>query len=139
MTIGNDDMRSDSPATAASDDRTPLASGPLQAALLSVRLLTELAMLAVLAIVGANAGSSLALRIALAVGLPLAAAAIWGIGIAPRARRRWRDPWRIGAEIMIFLAGAAGLAGEGSVIAAIVFAVIAIGTAIAVRVIAPGG
>lgn len=103
------------------------------------RLSTELALIVVLAIVGANASSGLAARIALAVVLPLAAGVIWGIGIAPRARPRWPDPWRIGVEIVLFLAAAAGLAAEGSVVAATVFAIVAIGTAAAVRAIAPGG
>jgi hypothetical protein len=107
-------------------------------ALLGARFATECALLVVLAIVGANATSGLAARIALAVLLPLAAAAIWGIGIAPRARRRWPDPWRIGAETALFLAAAAGLAAEGSVVAAVAFAVIAIGVAAAVRVVTPG-
>jgi Protein of unknown function (DUF2568) len=129
----------ESPGSAESAARAQARPGALRSAVLGVRLLTEFALLAVLALVGANATSGLAARIALAVLLPLAAAAIWGIGIAPRARRRWPDPWRIGAEIVLFLAAAAGLAAEGSVVAAVAFAVITIGTAAAVRVVATGG
>jgi hypothetical protein len=117
---------------------TQARSGALRSAVLGFRLLTEFALLVVLAIVGANASSGLAARIALAILLPLAAGAIWGIGIAPRARRRWTDPWRIGVEAALFLAAAAGLAAEGSVVAAVTFAVIAIGIAAAVRVVATG-
>ena len=106
---------------------------------LAVRFATELALLAVLAIAGVNASAGLAGRIALAVLGPVLAATIWGIGIAPMARRRWPDPRRIVAEIALFLIAAAALALEGSVVAAVVFAVVTIGTAFAVRVVAPGG
>ncbi len=127
----------------AADDDTAQARSPrpagLRSAVLAVRLATELAMLAVLVIVGLNSGAGLGVRIALAVLAPVAAAIIWGIGIAPRARRRWPDPWRFAVETVLFLAASAGLAAEGSVVAAVVFAVVAIGIAAAVRVVAPGG
>jgi hypothetical protein len=134
VSVGKDGAESDSPA-----EWVQAQGGALRWAVLGVRLVTEIALIVVLAIVGANATSELAARIALAVLLPAAAAAIWGLGIAPRAHHRWPDPWRIGAEIVLFLAAAAGLAAEGSVVAAIVFAVTTIGTAAAVRVGAPGG
>ena len=95
-------------------------------------------MLAVLAIVGASAGLGTAADVALAVLAPVAAAVIWGIGIAPRARHRWPDPWRFGAEVVLFLGAAVGLAAEGALAWAIVFAVVAIGVAAAVRAVAPG-
>jgi len=134
VSVGKDGAGPDSPAEWAQAQ-----GGALRWAVLSVRLATEIALIVVLAIVGANATSELAARIALAVLLPLAGAAIWGVGIAPRARRRWPDPWRIGAEIVLFLAATAGLAAEGSVVAAIVFGIVTIGTAAAVRAGAPGG
>ena len=113
-------------------------ASPLRPAVLGVRFLSELALLAVLAILGANAGLGTTADVALAVLAPVAAAVIWGIGIAPRARRRWPDPWRFGAEVVLFLAAAAGLAAEGWLAWAIVFAVAAIGIAAAVRAAAPG-
>jgi hypothetical protein len=134
VTARNDGVRPDSPA-----ERAQSRPGALRWAVLGVRLATEIALIVVLAIVGANATPELAARIALAVLLPLAAAAIWGSGIAPRARRRWPDPWRFGVETVLFLAAAAGLAAEGSIVAAIVFAIVTIGTAAAVRAVAPGG
>ena len=114
-------------------------SGAVRAAVLAVRFATELALLAVLVIVGVNASTGPAGRVAIAVLAPAAAATIWGIGIAPRARRRWPDPWRIAAESVLFLVTAAALAAEGDVVAAVTFAVVTIGTAFAVRVVAPGG
>jgi len=134
VTVGKDRAGPDSPAEWAQAQ-----AGALRWAVLGVRLATEIALIVVLAIVGANATSELAARITLAVLLPLAAATIWGIGIAPQARHRWSDPWRIGAEMVLFIAAAAGLAAEGSVVAAIVFAIVTIGTAAAVRAGAPGG
>jgi hypothetical protein len=117
----------------------PDRSGAARPVVLAVRFATELALLAVLVVVGVNASAVLAWRIAVAVAGPVLAATIWGIGIAPRAHRRWPDPWRIAAEIALFLIAAAALAVEGDAVAAAVFAVITIGTAFAVRVVAPGG
>jgi hypothetical protein len=111
----------------------------LRSTVLGIRFVSELALLAVLAIVGVNAGLGTAANVALAVLAPVAAAVIWGIGIAPRARRRWPDPWRLGAEVLLFLAAAAGLAAEGWLAWGVVFAVAAVGIAVAVRAVAPGG
>jgi hypothetical protein len=113
-------------------------ASPLRPAVLGIRFLSELVFLAVLAIVGANAGLGTAADVALAVLAPVAAAVIWGIGIAPRARRRWPDPWRFCVEVVLFLAAAAGLAAEGWVAWAILVAVAAVGIAAAVRAAAPG-
>ncbi len=115
------------------------SAGPLRAVVLTVRFGTELALLAVLVIVGVNASTGLAGRIAIAVVAPVLAATIWGIGIAPRARTRWPDPWRLIAEFALFVIAAAALAVEGNAVAAAVFAVLSIGTAFAVRVVAPAG
>jgi hypothetical protein len=124
----------------ADDDLTQIGSpaGALRGTVLAVRFATELALLAALAIVAVNSDLGLGARIALAVLGPVAAAAVWGIGIAPKARRRWPDPWRIAAEIGLFLAASAALVADTSAVAGIVFGVVTIGTAVAVRVVAPG-
>ena len=44
----------------------------------------------------------------LGVTAPLAAAAVWGLWIAPEVKRRVRDPGRLAIELLLF--GAAGLA-----------------------------
>lgn len=106
--------------------------------MLTIRFLTELAMLAALAVAGAAADTALAWRIVLAVLGPVLAAVIWGAALAPRARRRLSDPLRLVAEIVLFGVAAAVLALAGYAVAAAVFAVIAIGTAVLVRVITPG-
>lgn len=126
---------------AADDDRANPGSpgaGAGRAGLLAVRFATELALLAVLAVAGASADAGVAWRICLAVLGPVLAAAIWGLVIAPRARRRLGDPLRLAIEIVMFLASSAALALVGDVVAAVVFAVLAIGTAILVRMGAPG-
>src|SRR5215469_322659 len=108
-------------------------------AVLAIRFGTELALLAVLVILGLNAGIATADRIVLAVACPVVAAIIWGIAIAPQARRRLADPLRFAVEVVLFGASATGLGVEGSVIWAVIFAVVTIGVAALVRVVAPGG
>jgi Protein of unknown function (DUF2568) len=127
---------------AAHDDRTGsglAGASPGQSVLLAVRFLTELALVAVLAWAGAGASLALAGRIVLAVAAPVLAMIIWGLWLAPRARRRLRDPLRLAVELVLFPVAAAALAVTGPVVAAVVFAVIAIGVALLLRVVAPGG
>ena len=121
-------------------DRAPLGGTPWQGALLTVRFLTELALLAVLAVVMVRIhGLLLGVRVGLAVFAVVAAAAIWGQWIAPRARRRLPDPWRLILEIVLFGLATAGLVVQHDLIAAVVFAVVTIGVAALTRKIAPGG
>jgi len=112
---------------------------PAKTAVLAIRFGTELALVVVLVILGINAGIGLAGRVALAVGCPVVAAVLWGIAIAPRARRRLADPLRLVVEVALFGAAAVGLGIEGSVAGAVIFAVVTIGVAVLVRVIATGG
>ena len=72
--------------------------------LLAVRFFAELGMLAALAWGGWHLADSTPLSALLAVALPLAAAAIWGRWVAPKARHRLRDPARLGVEVMLFAA-----------------------------------
>jgi hypothetical protein len=69
----------------------------------------------------------------LGIVLPLAVAVVWGAWIAPRARRRLRDPGRLAVEAVIFAAATASFVGVGQPVAAAVFAVAAAGTALLVR------
>jgi hypothetical protein len=70
----------------------------------------------------------------LAVVFPLLVAAVWGAGIAPRARRRWPDPARFAAELVVFAAATAAFVAVGHTAVAVVFAVLAVVTAALVRV-----
>ena len=106
--------------------------------MLTVRFLVELATLAALAVAGASASAGLGWRIVLAIGGPGLLALIWGLVMAPRARRRLADPARLIVEIVLFLAAATALALVGDVDAAVVYAVIAVGAAAVTRVLTPG-
>jgi hypothetical protein len=72
------------------------------AALLVLRFLAELAMLGCLAYGGWALGDDVLVSLALAVGLPLAAALVWGRWVAPRASHRLADPRRMGVEVVLF-------------------------------------
>ena len=77
-----------------------------------VRFALELCSLAALAYWGSQTGPT-GLNIVLAIAAPLAAAAVWGAFVAPKARRHPRDPWRLGLELLVFGSGIAGLAATG--------------------------
>lgn len=119
-------------------ERGPQLSG-LSGAVLTVRFLTELALLAGLAVAGARLGDSVVFRIVDAILLPLAAAALWGILIGPRARRRLPDPARLVVEFVLFAAAGLVLALSGWLVAGIVLAVAGIGFAILTRIFAKDG
>jgi hypothetical protein len=85
--------------------------GPLQVA----GFLDELALLAVLAVAGTGLASSTAASWLLAILLPLAAAVLWGMWLAPRASRRLAHPARLGAKLALVVVAAALLASAGAV------------------------
>jgi len=89
-------------------------------ALDAVVFLFELMMLAEFAVAGARLGSDAA-AVALAVILPLLVAMVWGLRLAPRARRRLPHPWRLAAKLGLLLAGAGLLAAAGATGWAIAF------------------
>jgi Protein of unknown function (DUF2568) len=119
------------------DRAGPRPAGAGRAVLLTVRFASELALLAVLAVAGTGADVGVAWRIVLAVVGPALAVAIWGQLIAPRARHRLRDPVRLAVETVLFVVSSAALALAGHVIPAAVFAVLATGIAVLVRIITP--
>ena len=125
----------------ADDDRAArglAGAGPAQSVLLIVRFLTEIALIAVLVWAGVGASLPLPARIVLAVAAPVLAMVIWGRWLAPRARHRLTDPLRLAVELVLFAVAAVALALTGPVVAAVVFAVIAVGVAILLRAVAPG-
>ena len=75
------------------------------------RFVLELCMLAALGYGGFESASGL-LAYVLAIALPLAAAVVWGMFIAPKARRPTVDPIRIVLEACLFAAAGAALAGR---------------------------
>jgi hypothetical protein len=117
---------------------TPRLSG-VAGVVLTVRFLTELALLAGLALAGTQLGDGVALAIVDAVLLPVAAAAIWGLFVAPRARRRLPEPARFLVEFALFAATGVVLALVGWLVVGIVLAVAGIGIAALTRVFAKDG
>jgi len=71
-----------------------------------VAFLVELAVLALLALAGARAEAPTALRVVLAVALPLIAAALWGLFAAPRATIR-SVPLQLATKVLVLGAGVA--------------------------------
>jgi hypothetical protein len=106
---------------------------------LTVRFLTELALLGGLALAGTQLGRGVVLAIVDAVLLPVVAAAIWGLFIAPRAGRRLPEPARFLVEFALFAATGVVLVLVGWVISGIVLAVVGIGVAALTRVVAKDG
>ncbi|MET8851126.1 YrdB family protein [Amycolatopsis sp. NPDC004625] len=117
---------------------TPRLSG-VAGVVLTVRFLTELALLGGLAMAGTQLGSGVVLAIVDAVLLPVAAAALWGLFIAPRARRRLPEPARFLLEFALFAVTGVVLALVGWLVAGIAVAVVGIGVAALTRVVAKDG
>jgi hypothetical protein len=113
------------------------AGGPGRGAFLAVRFLLELVTVAVLAWTGASAVGGTAVRVLLAIALPVALIVIWAVVMAPTARRRLRDPARLIAELILFLGSAAGLAIVGHVLPAVLYAIVAAGAALLARRLTP--
>ena len=100
------------------------------------RFLAELAMLAALAVVGWEAGNNWSaawLGVLVALALPVLAAVVWGLWVAPRARRRMADPARFAVELVLFGAAAAGLVTIGRTAWAVALVVLWSATAFAGR------
>ena len=91
-----------------------------------VSFLCELAMFGTLCVAGSGLGSSTAGHVALAIVLPLAAAAIWAVWMAPTSRRRLADPARLVAQIALFVTTGVLAALADRVVLGIVFAVVTI-------------
>ena len=80
---------------------------------LALRFLPELALLAALGIWGAHAGATGLLSAIRVVALPLAAAALWGAMVSPKAWLSVGWQARLGVELALFGAAIAGLADAG--------------------------
>lgn len=90
---------------------------------LVLRFALELCMLAALAAWGFSLSSVFG-QIALGIGTPVAAAALWGLFVAPKAARRLADPWRLAVELVLFGCAAGALAATGRSALAAAFLVV---------------
>jgi Protein of unknown function (DUF2568) len=94
----------------------PQDVGVLQVAV----FLDELVLLAAFAVAGARLADGAIASIALAAALPLAGAVVWGLLLAPRARRRLGHPARLVAKLALVAAASlllvwAGLSWWGAI------------------------
>src|SRR5262245_9162734 len=87
---------------------------------LAVRFLVELVALAALAYWGVKTGTNAIAKLGLSVGAPVLGATVWGVWVAPRARRRLADPWRLLPEFAVWGAAALALWATGWRTAAVV-------------------
>jgi hypothetical protein len=90
----------------------------------TVAFLSELMLLGTLGVVGWRLGTGGLISIALAALYPALGALIWALWVAPKAAHRLRDPWRLVAQITLFLvtgvlAVITDLVGWGIVLAAV--------------------
>ena len=102
---------------------------------LTARFLLELALLGGAAVAGWRAGGGGipgALLLILAVAV---VAVVWGLAVAPRARRRWPDPSRLILEFVIFALVGGALAATGSPVAGLVLAGASAAVAVAIRLL----
>jgi Kef-type K+ transport system membrane component KefB len=105
-----------SPST---DDRPP-RDVPRVGATGVVAFLCELALLALVAVVGWRLGGAsgpggVALSLVLAVALPALVVVVWGRWFAPTATRRLPQPWRLDGQIALFVGAGLAAAGVGLV------------------------
>ena len=99
---------------------------------LGLRFLLELAALAALGWWGST------VHWALAVLAPVAAAALWGALVAPKAARRLRDPARLVVELVVFFGAGAALAAAGHAALGIALALVAAADCALVRSLGVG-
>ena len=92
--------------------------------LLAVRFLAELGMLAALAWGGWHLTGSTAPALLLALALPAVAATVWGMWVAPKARRRLADPARLAVEVTLFAAAFLALQAGGATLQTMVVGVL---------------
>ena len=107
----------------------------LRGTVLTVRFLLELVLLGGAAVAGWRAAGGGVLGALLAVAGVAVVAVVWGLAVAPRARRRWPDPNRLILEFVIFALVGGALAATGSPAAGLVLAGGSAVVAVAVRVL----
>jgi hypothetical protein len=99
-----------------------------------LRFSLELAALAAFALWGASALPGV-VAYAVACGAVLVGVAYWGLLIAPKAKRRLKDPARLAAEVVFFSAAALAALASGRPLFAVLLAPLAILNALVLRVV----
>ncbi|BAH50503.1 YrdB family protein [Rhodococcus opacus] len=88
----------------------------------------EIAMLVLLAVAGWSLANSTVVQVVLASLLPVAAATIWGVAMAPKSSRRLPNPARLVAQTALFAATGVLVASAGHPWWGLAFAVVATAT-----------
>ncbi|HEV2091858.1 MAG TPA: YrdB family protein [Rubrobacter sp.] len=92
---------------------------------LAVRFLLELCALGALVYWGFAVGGNLVAKLALGLGAPLLAAAVWGTFVAPKAAFPLDMPLRLVPEALVFGSAVAALFATGHPLLAVCLAVLA--------------
>jgi len=119
-------------------DRPVWHPAAVAAILLTLRFLLELALIAAVGagaweIAGGGAPGAFAASVAAA-----AVVVVWGLAIAPRAKRRLPDPARLMLEMVLFVIGGLALVATDQTLLGIVFAMTSAAVAVAVRQLSGG-
>ena len=91
---------------------------------LALAFLLELCMLAALGYWGFTLDQGLAIRVGAGLGVPLLAAVVWGVLLAPRASNRLQEPLHMILELIIFGLAIAALYAAGRPGLALAFAIV---------------
>jgi hypothetical protein len=83
---------------------------------LAFRFILEMVVLLGLFLFGISRSDRLIVQIVLGVGLPLIAVTVWGLLVAPKARRRLPDPQRLAVELGVFGSGVLAFVLSGNLI-----------------------
>ena len=97
----------------------------LRAPVQGLAFVVELAALAALAVWGWRTGTSTATQVVLAVAAPVVLAVVWGVFLAPRARRRLTGAPLVLAKLVALCGSGVLLAAAGAVWAGVLLAVVA--------------
>ena len=111
----------------------------MKLALHTLRFALELCMLAAVAYWAVSLHTGLAVRIALAVVVTLAVCVVWGVFVAPKARRPLPRPAWVGLQLVLFGLAAAALAQAGQSGLGIAFFVASVADLAALVAIAEDG
>ncbi len=76
---------------------------------LGLRFALELSLLGALGYAGFQLDAGWPARLLVGIGLPLIAAVIWGLFVAPKASHLLTEPWRFAVELGLFTLGAVAL------------------------------
>jgi hypothetical protein len=97
---------------------------------LGFRFILEMVALVALFLFGISLSDQLLIQILLGLGVPLLAVMVWGLFVAPKAKRRLPDPARLTVELSVFGAGVLAFVLTGSF-----FLGMLLGTAVIINVV----